>query len=159
VAPSGDPINESRRRFCRRSCRTVFTAAVIPLWDRSVASSDQEAGTDSAVLPVVRGTVQDEVVRVPVASTPLDAVGGAVRVVSNAGAFLVTRTSETEVLVVTAICSHDACGITDVQGPDYICGCHGSRFDRAGVVKAGPAELPLTQYVAEITDGILAIRF
>jgi Rieske Fe-S protein len=135
-----------RRAFCAQVCRAGLGAALIS--GRAAAQSE---------LPTVRGEVTDRAVRVPLAGTALAAAGGYARVVSTAGSFLVTRFSEREFQVFSAICSHESCLISEGDAETFVCPCHGSTFDHRGAVLVGPAELPLYACAATVSDGVLTI--
>lgn len=55
-----------------------------------------------------------------------------------------------KVRVQTAICTHLGCTVNMVE-TGYRCPCHGSSYDRHGIVTGGPAPLPLVYF--EITKG------
>lgn len=53
----------------------------------------------------------------------------------------------------TAVCTHQGCIVSDVNGPTIVCNCHGSSFNAAdGSVAGGPAGRPLRE-VAITVDG------
>jgi Rieske Fe-S protein len=59
----------------------------------------------------------------------------------------------------TAVCTHQGCLVSDVQGQTIVCNCHGSKFNAAdGSVAGGPAGRPLKEVgiVVEGTDIRLA---
>jgi nitrite reductase/ring-hydroxylating ferredoxin subunit len=59
----------------------------------------------------------------------------------------------------TAICTHQGCLVSDVQGQTIVCNCHGSKFNATdGSVAGGPAGRPLKEVgiVVEGTDIRLA---
>jgi Rieske Fe-S protein len=65
-----------------------------------------------------------------------------------------------EPLALYARCTHRSCLVQwDEDEGGFHCPCHGSRFDRAGLVLNGPAERPL-EHMAVIpqVDGGLVIR-
>lgn len=136
------PVSKSSRRaFCATTCQAAsawLAAAALP-----ADSSGFRGALDVSPLPTIRGDVDGDQVTVSTQSNPLSVIGGQARVVSNAGSFLVARTGERTFVVLTAICSHEACLVTDVDDEAYVCLCHGSRFDVNGNVLTGPAELPL----------------
>ncbi len=85
--------------------------------------------------------------------TSLQTVGGSIR--KTYGSFnggrniVIIRTSETEFLVVTAVCTHQGCDINLPQSPgaNLVCPCHGAQFSSAtGDVLQGPASTPLRKY-------------
>jgi Rieske Fe-S protein len=145
----------SRRAFCAAGCRMVSGAAAAIMVGSASAGAAQ--GRERP-LPTVRGEVSGSSVRVAVGSTPLARSGGVVRVISNAGSFLVARTGTQTFTTLSATCSHEACLITDADGEVYVCPCHGSRFDRQGQVLTGPAELPLYEVPHTFADDVLTIR-
>jgi nitrite reductase/ring-hydroxylating ferredoxin subunit len=72
-----------------------------------------------------------------------DFQGSACFFIPESKLFIVRRNREMR--AVTAVCTHLGCTLQ--QGPDgFRCSCHGSRFDLAGQVLAGPAPRPLTWY-------------
>jgi Rieske Fe-S protein len=40
-------------------------------------------------------------------------------------------------------CTHQGCAVTEVDGDEIVCPCHGSRFALDGTVAKGPASSPL----------------
>lgn len=52
---------------------------------------------------------------------------------------------------VSLVCTHLGCTVS-VTPEDFVCPCHGSRFDLHGNVLTGPADRPLTRYPVRITD-------
>ena len=95
--------------------------------------------------------------QVTVAGSALADVGGAVLVESNAGVFLLSRTSASAFSAIDAVCTHEGCTITGADGDIYVCPCHGSRYNRNGQVVAGPARASLRQYATTFTDGVVTI--
>jgi Rieske Fe-S protein len=96
-------------------------------------------------------------VQVMVAGSALADVGGAALIESSAGLFLIARTSTNTFSAVDAVCTHEGCTITGVDGANYVCPCHGSRYNRSGQVLAGPAKASLRQFPTTFADGILTI--
>lgn len=90
-------------------------------------------------------------------NSELAAVGG-IMFFSGAGKkLLVQRISETEILTLSAICTHDGCTV-DFNGVDrFTCPCHGSSFDTAGSVLFGPAQRPLDEFPTTIAGDDVTI--
>jgi Rieske Fe-S protein len=111
------------------------------------------------MLPVVTGrfTTGSSVVHVDTAGNRLSEVGGAALVESPAGVFLIARTSASAFQAIDAVCTHEGCTITGIDGATYVCPCHGSRYNRSGQVQAGPAGANLRQYATTFADGMLSI--
>jgi Rieske Fe-S protein len=84
-------------------------------------------------------------------------VGGAALVESTAGVFLVSRTNATTFSAIEAVCTHEGCTVTGVDGDISVCPCHGSRYNRSGKVLAGPAKASLRQYPTTFTEGVVTI--
>lgn len=58
----------------------------------------------------------------------------------------------------SSTCTHLGCMTRYLQAQGEIfCPCHGSRFDLAGQVKAGPAPLPLPRLHVSLADGELIV--
>jgi Rieske Fe-S protein len=96
-------------------------------------------------------------VQATIAGSALADVGGAVLVESNAGVFLLARTSASTFSAIEAVCTHEGCTITGAAGDIYVCPCHGSRYNRNGQVVNGPARSSLRQYATTMTDGVVTI--
>jgi Rieske Fe-S protein len=64
----------------------------------------------------------------------------------------VTRLSQTEVVAVSRICTHESCTVNlpTSSGGTLDCPCHGSRFRTSGQVVNGPAARALFQFPARI---------
>ena len=77
---------------------------------------------------------------------------------SVAGVFLVSRTADQSFVAVDAVCSHQSCTITGIDGTTYVCPCHGSRYDRNGRVMQGPATASLRQFSTSFASGVLTIN-
>jgi cytochrome b6-f complex iron-sulfur subunit len=84
-------------------------------------------------------------------------VGGAVLVDNNAGVFLIARTSDAAFTAIDAVCTHESCTVTGSDGTNYVCPCHGSRYDRNGHVVNGPAMAALRQYPTTFAGGVVTI--
>jgi Rieske Fe-S protein len=147
----------SRRQFCgtcMASCATLATFVTACGGDGSPTSP---GGGGTSDLSVLQGRFANARVQVTATGTPLATVGGAARVESTAGLFLVTRTSDTAFTVVDGVCTHEGCTITGATSTEYVCPCHGSRYSRTGQVQAGPARANLRQYANTFADGVVTI--
>jgi Rieske Fe-S protein len=121
------------------------------------SSSPTSPSSMASVLTVSTGQFSGAGVRVTVGGSALDAMGGAVLVRSTAGVFLVSRVGASTFSAVDAVCSHESCTITGLDGSTYVCPCHGSRYNRNGQVLAGPAKASLRQFATTFTDGVVTI--
>jgi Rieske Fe-S protein len=136
------------------SCATLATFATACGGDSPTGPSGGGSARD---LSVIQGQFANARVRVTTAGTPLANVGGAARVESNAGLFLVSRTSDTTFTVIDGVCTHEGCTITGATASEYVCPCHGSRYNLTGQVQEGPARANLRQYASTFADGVVSI--
>lgn len=146
----------SRRSFCALAGRAASLAAAGVLLNACGSSSPTSPGRDAPQLSTLSGTVSGRTVSVAVsAGSALASVGGAALITSGLGSFLVFRTSDTAMTVLTARCTHDACTVSGFQNVQYVCPCHGSRFTTTGSVVNGPAAAPLSQFASTFANGTL----
>lgn len=155
-----DDREETRREFCVRACKLGSLAAfgtILSSCGGGNPAAPGGAGAGSS-LPVVSATRANGLVSLTVDSaSPLAAVGGVALVQSSGANFLVARTAQDTFTALTAICTHQVCGITGFSGSIYICPCHGSEFDTTGRVVRGPANAPLRQYATQFSNNVLTI--
>ena len=79
-------------------------------------------------------------------------VGAAISADADGGPILLVRTSETEVIGLSAICTHQQCTVAPA-GDELVCPCHGSRYDLTGKVTRGPAPAPLSDFPVTVQNG------
>ena len=149
----------SRRRFCTGACQAASGATLATLFSACGGGSSSPTSPSgmASALNRVAGQFTGPGVQVTVAGSPLAAVGGTVLVESTAGVFLLARISESAFSAVEAVCTHEGCTITGVDGAIYVCPCHGSRYNRSGQVVMGPAVAALRQYTTTVADGVVTI--
>jgi len=56
-----------------------------------------------------------------------------------------------EIVAYSLICTHLGCTI-ETDGDEFACPCHGSRFDKNGVVVKGPAQRPLQKLRVNVLE-------
>ena len=89
-------------------------------------------------------------------------VNGWERTANSYGVFVV-RTSETEVVVFSNICTHLGCRVNwneTVGG--YVCPCHDAEFGPDGSIVRGPQPRPLDRYEGDtlkVEEGVISIFF
>lgn len=147
----------SRRQFCAGACHAASGVTLATLFAGCGDGSPTSPSGTAAMLGVLAGRFTGAAVQVTVAGSALDNVGGAVRVESTAGLFLVSRTSASSFTAIDAVCTHEGCTITGADGDAYVCPCHGSRYNRTGQVLGGPARSSLRRYPTTFVDGVLTI--
>ena len=111
----------------------------------------------TSTLGTLAGRFSTGRVDVTVAGSALASEGGAALIESTAGVFLLARTSANAFTAVEAVCTHEGCTVTNTDGDQYVCPCHGSRYTRGGQVVHGPAMASLRRYTTSFTDGVVTI--
>ena len=141
----------TRRQFCAGACQLASCATFATLVTAcgGDGSSPTSPSGPASMLSVVPSQFANSRVQVTVAGTPLANVGGAARVDSQAGLFLISRTSDTTFTAIDGACTH--------EGSEYVCPCHGSRYNRTGQVQAGPARSSLRQFATTFANDVLTI--
>jgi cytochrome b6-f complex iron-sulfur subunit len=149
---------QDRREFCKRLASAAACTGGLALLPGCSGGGNGAGGIPGSPLSTVTGTPANGAVTVTIAaSSPLASTGGMALVTSPAGIFLVTRTSATAFLAVTAQCTHEACVVSNATGTSYVCPCHGSEFDSSGRVIVGPASAPLRQFQTQFANNVLTI--
>lgn len=149
----------SRRRFCAGACQAASGATIATLLSACSGGSptSPSGGSSVSTLGTLSGRFTTGRVDVTVAGTALASEGGAAVVESVAGVFLVSRTSASSFTALDATCTHEGCTVTNTDGDQYVCPCHGSRYTRSGQVVHGPAMASLRRYTTSFTDGVVTI--
>lgn len=71
---------------------------------------------------------------------------------------IVTRTSKSDVVCFSAICTHKGCTV-EPAGKELHCPCHGSRYSATtGKVLGGPAPKPLPKIPVQVDSGEVVLR-
>lgn len=77
--------------------------------------------------------------------------GGTIVKDADENVFVVTQPTEGDFKAFSGICTHQRCPVTDVDGDEIVCNCHGSRYAIAdGSVVEGPAPQPLAELTARV---------
>lgn len=70
------------------------------------------------------------------------------------GMFYLSRLDSNRFIALSRNCTHLGCALSwDKQEQKFVCPCHGSTFDRTGVVLTAPAIRPLDFFEVRIEDG------
>lgn len=78
-------------------------------------------------------------------------------VMIDAHRLVVTQPEPGDFHAFVAICTHQGCNITDVEGEQIRCMCHGSRFSLDGLPVEGPAKRPLVSRPIEARGDDLVV--
>ena len=75
------------------------------------------------------------------------------------GNLLVDRSSEDTFNALSAVCTHQSCIITgyDSGNKQFVCPCHGSKFNLSGGVANGPAQKALPKFQTNFANDQLEI--
>ena len=83
---------------------------------------------------------------------------GQVKAVPEALLFL-AYLEDNRFIALSRTCTHLGCALSwDEDEKKFVCPCHGSTFDQAGVVLTAPAIRPLDYYPVRIEDGVIRIE-
>jgi cytochrome b6-f complex iron-sulfur subunit len=146
-------MEHSRREFIKKALYGVF--AMLGLGSlaaglRSLAPSGRRI-KELAWFPLVP---EDEVPRSGVKKAELVyVVTGKER---KARVFIVS--SPDRLTVLSAVCSHLGCLVNyRKETREFVCPCHGGKYDIAGKNIAGPPPIPLTMYPVEVRNGMVMV--
>lgn len=93
---------------------------------------------------------QKVLLEIPLAELPPDGA-----LVYSRSRIAVVRGSD-EIYALDLGCTHLGCTVT-VTPTEWVCPCHGSRFDRQGAVLQGPASSPLRRLTVKQQDETLVV--
>jgi Rieske Fe-S protein len=113
-----------------------------------LASCSVPTDPQGTSLPTSTGTVSGNKITVDISSGSPLAENGFAIIQYTGGSLLVARTDDGVYHAMTAICTHQGCSIDQYSSgsKEFVCPCHGSRFNTTGGVTNGPASSPLKQY-------------
>ena len=71
---------------------------------------------------------------------------------------VITQPTEGDYKAFSAVCTHQGCLVTKVEGGRILCPCHGSAFDiSTGAVVQGPATQPLPERAVSVDDSGISV--
>ena len=137
----------------RRSALGWLTKGFLSLWALGAAA----VGLSFLRAPSSEKRPGEGVVRAgPLSTLP---VGGSRFIRHGSEPMFLVRVSETEVLALSAICTHLRCVLKwDDANGRLLCPCHAGAFDRSGNVISGPPTRPLARYRSEIREDEILVR-
>jgi cytochrome b6-f complex iron-sulfur subunit len=92
------------------------------------------------------------------ANQPLTTAGGAMLVDMTGDTIMVVRVSDTQVIALSAICTHAGCTMDYTAGQKVLdCPCHGSQFATDGSVLRGPATRPVRVYSVTLANHMITV--
>lgn len=148
-----DISTPTRREFC--ACCGKAAGLLALAGSAACGGSPTGPSGNTQSLPPVTASVNGRTVIVPVASgSPLASTGSMAIAQTSVGTFLLARTGAGTLTVLTAMCTHEGCTITQTDGSQFVCPCHGSTFTTTGSVVKGPANRSLQQFSAAINGEV-----
>ncbi len=152
--------NMDRRSFVKTATAvlgTLMTAVIgLPLIDYLIDPAIKSQKTD-VWIPL--GGLEEYPVGKPTLFTfTRTTVNGWEKTVNSFGVF-VLRKSDTEVAVLSNVCTHLSCRVNwKADLNQYVCPCHDGRFSLEGNVVSGPPPRPLNRYQTKVENGKLSIH-
>jgi cytochrome b6-f complex iron-sulfur subunit len=148
----------TRREFCIQSCQAASLAAVATALTGCGGSPTSASSGSFAALPTINSNIVTSTITIGIdASSPLASVGNAALVNASGRSFLVARTAQDTFTALTAVCTHEACTVSNFQNQVYECPCHGSQYTTAGNVVKGPAPRSLSTFRTTFAGNLLTI--
>ena len=168
VAPDPELVGVTRRQFFNRSIVTMmglslsgFGAACLAfMWPQLSAGfgSKINAGKLEDILGQIRDERKPKYVsegRFYLAPYPSDGIEKAKKVYSPA----VLPGMEAGVVALYQKCVHLGCRVPFCEPAQWFeCGCHGSKYNRVGEKKGGPAPRGLDRFPVEVTNGVVSVN-
>lgn len=155
-----------RRTFLRRSAVVGLALCVEPAFaqeqrDQRPTPGDRLVPAEGDPRPLRLDDVSVGAAK-PVVALPFDVATNTVRDGSKLNRVLLIRRSDTEVAAFSAICTHEACAVSEWLAAEQclLCPCHFSKFDvrDGGAVVEGPAPRGLPHLPLRIeADGVLVV--
>jgi len=168
VPPDPEVVGVTRRQFFNRGIvammglgLTGFGAAVLAfLWPQlgSGFGSKISAGKLEDILGTIRDTRKPFYVAVGrfyLSPYPAEAIAKAKKVYSPA----ILPGMEAGIVALYQKCVHLGCRVPFCEASQWFeCGCHGSKYNRVGEKKGGPAPRGLDRFPVEVTNGIVSVN-
>ena len=148
-------MKASRRSFVVATGATVAGALAGCGGGGSSPSSPTTPAPTPAPTPTPLGELRVPLMGVgETVATSVTLVGGLVTPLA------VTRLSQTEVVTVSRVCTHQGCTVAlpGAAGATLDCPCHGSRFLTNGQVVNGPAARALSQFPTRIVGNEVVVN-
>jgi len=151
--------SQTRREFCANACQIAGLAGAASLLAKCGGGGPGSSTDIGSALPVISGNRVNGVTTVTIdASSPLNTVGGLALVQASGASFLAARTSQDACTVLTTVCTHQQCTVSNESANVYTCPCHGSQYDPTGRVVRGPATQALHQFPSALLNNVLTIN-
>jgi cytochrome b6-f complex iron-sulfur subunit len=148
-----EPSAHCSRRAMLRGLGAAAAVALVPSGAGCMSGTNLPTATTSSC-----GSNSVCVDMSSTANTALGKPGGAMLVDALGDTIMVIRVSSTEVVALSATCTHRGCSMDFDSTQSLItCPCHGSEFSETGAVVRGPATIPLKVYTATVSNETITI--
>ena len=154
----------TRRRFFVRIIQgtaLLSIPSIIGSFLESCTNMNNPVGSgNTSSLAQIQGNTSGNIVSLTVdSSSPVAKTGTAALVNYSGGQLLIDHPSDTQFNAFTSICTHAGCTVSgyDTSNNQFVCPCHGSRFDVNGHVAQGPASAALRQFQTKFSNNLLTI--
>ena len=149
----------TRKEFLVGIASGTVVLAGSTLLSSILASCSNPTEPDGTSLPTTPGTVSGNKVTVDISSGSSLVQNGYAIVQYSGGSILVAHLDDGSYHAMTSVCTHQGCAINQYNSgsKEFICPCHGSRFNTSGGVTNGPASSPLKQYATSVSGNQLII--
>jgi cytochrome b6-f complex iron-sulfur subunit len=139
-APNDD-TGKNRRKFLQAS---AIAAGGLIFGLQATTQADESSGAPST--PVSDGAAAGEFL-VALPPEVLEKVGGFEVVETPTDKIIVARTGPASIVACSAICTHKGCTVGyEHDAKQFVCPCHGARYELTGKVVKGPAKRDLKSY-------------
>ncbi len=151
----------TRKDFFKKTIKSAVLITIPSYLTPLLESCNNGMEADNSTpLPSIQGNLSNGKVTITIgSSSPLAKTGTAALVNFSSGFVLVDHPSENVYNGLTSVCTHQSCTVSNIDAgsSQFVCPCHGSRFDFNGKVTKGPASSPLTILHTEKTGDQLII--
>jgi cytochrome b6-f complex iron-sulfur subunit len=154
----------SRRDFFVKSAGVFALISTSGLVSTVISSCSNDPSGPSNVSPLatVPGTVANNELSISLGtSSPITNKGTTALAQYNNGndVVIVEHNSDDTFRALSAICTHQGCVLTDFDATNnqFVCPCHGSKFDMSGNVVRGPAGSKLRELTTRVENNDLIV--
>lgn len=123
-------------------------------------NSNPSSPSEVTTLKTIQGTVINNEITIDIGSTSPFVNKNSRAIIlynNNNGAILVEHNSDNTFKTISGICTHQGCIVSGFDGTDFVCPCHGSKYDSNGNVIQGPAITKLGDYSSRVENNSLII--
>ena len=144
----------TRKEFLVEIAAGTFVLTGSTLLSSFLASCSNPTEPQGNSLPTTTGTLSGNNLTVDVSAGSVLVKNGYAIVQYSGGAVLVSHADNGSYQALSSVCPHQGCAVNQFNSgsKEFICPCHGSRFNTSGGVTNGPASSPLKQF-ATIVNG------